>query len=262
MSKKTKKTSTSKRQAFKEERRRKERQRRILTIVAIIGTALVLIGLIMAPSIQAALAPVGDYVQITPQDWPLADGTAIGDPNAPVLVEVFEDFTCSACKNYTENIEPLVITNHAAVGEIYYVFYNYPFLDDNSPIKDSDRAAIASMCAAEQNRFWDYHRILYANLNHTANEFNEKRLAAFAEELDLDMGEFNNCVKTKDVQDEINKDLAKGKEIGITGTPSVLVNGVIIKPGAQRHLLEVSESEISLIAKNADFHPFLFSAVR
>ena len=63
-------------------------------------------------------------------------------------------------------------------------------MDDNSPIKDSDRSAIASMCAAEQNRFWDYHKILYANLNHNADEFNEKRLTAFAEGLALDMGEF------------------------------------------------------------------------
>ncbi len=250
MSKKIKNTSISKRQAIREERRRKERQRRILTIVAIVGIALVLLGLIMAPSIQAALAPVGEYVQITPQDWPLADGTAIGDPDAPVLVEVFEDFTCSACKNYTETIEPFVITNHAVVGEVYYVFYNYPFLDDNSPIKDSDRAAIASMCAAEQNRFWDYHRILYANFNYTPNEFNDKRLAAFAEELDLDMGEFNNCVKTKDVQDEINKDLSKGNEFGITGTPTILVNGINIKPGYVPSYEEIKTAIDSAVASS------------
>ena len=250
MSKKIKKSSTSKRQAIREERRRKERQRRILTIVAIIGIALVLIGLIMTPSIRAALSPVGDYVQITSQDWPLAKGTAIGDPDAPVLVEVFEDFTCSACKNYTENIEPLVITNHAAVGEIYYVFYNYPFLDDNNPIKDSDRAAVASMCAAEQNRFWDYHRILFANLNHTADEFNEKRLAAFAEDLDLEMGEFNKCMKMKDVQDEINKDLAKGKEIGVIGTPTVLVNGIDIKPGHVPSYEEINTAIEAAVAKS------------
>jgi protein-disulfide isomerase len=250
MSKKKKNKSTSKRQIIREERRRKERQRRILTIVAIVGIALVLIGLIKAISIRAGRAPVGDYVQITPQDWPLADGTAIGDPDAPVLVEVFEDFTCSACKDYTENIEPFVITNHAAVGEIYYVFYNYPFLDDNSPIKDSDRAAIASMCAAEQNRFWDYHRILYANLNYTANEFNEKRLTAFAEELDLDMGEFNNCMKSKDVQDEINKDLSRGNEIGVTGTPTILVNGIDIKPGYVPSYEEIKTAIEAAVTKN------------
>ena len=231
MAKKERKQKISKRQLLKQERQKRQRQKRIITLVTIIGIALILIGMVIVPTVRTSLDPVGDFDQVTPEIIPLADGTAIGDPESPVKVEVFEDFKCSACKNYTENIEPLIINNHASKGEIYYVIYNYPFLDDESPTKDSDRAAIASQCAAEQNRFWDFHKILYANLSYTPNEFSEKRMFAFAESLDLDMEKFTECYEENSVQSIIDENLKLGPQMGVTGTPSVFVNGVNIKPG-------------------------------
>lgn len=230
MTKRERKPKTSKRQLLKQERQKRERQKRLLTLIIIIGIALVLIGLVIVPTVRTSLDPIGDFVQITPETIPLADGTAIGDPNSPVKVEVFEDFKCSACKNYTEGIEPYVISNHAAKGEIYYVIYNYPFLDDESPTKDSDRAAVASQCAAEQNRFWDFHKLLYSNLTYTPNEFSEERIFAFAESLNLDMEKFTECYQDNSVQAIIDENLKLGPQMGVTGTPSVFVNGVNIKP--------------------------------
>jgi len=225
------KPKLSKRQALREERKRREQRKRLFTILAIIGAAIIIIGLVLIPTIQTSRAPVGEFVQITPAVIPLAEGTAIGDPDSPIKVEVFEDFKCKACKSYSEVFEPQVIENHASKGEIYYVIYNYPFLDDQNPVKDSDRAAYASECAAEQNRFWDYHKLIYANLNFVPNEFSEKRLTAFAESLGLDMEAFSSCMDSTDVKTIINNNLARGSQMGVTGTPSVFVNGTDIKPG-------------------------------
>ncbi|HEX6303967.1 MAG TPA: thioredoxin domain-containing protein, partial [Anaerolineales bacterium] len=133
---------------------------------------------------------------------------------------------------FTEDIEPLVIENYVSGGQVRYVFRHFPFLDDQAAGSESDQPASASMCAAEQGRFWDYHDMLFANWNgENQGAFIDKRLVAFAEALNLDMDEFNACFEQNEYQDVIAEDLAAGRQAGVTGTPSVLVNGSMISPG-------------------------------
>jgi protein-disulfide isomerase len=231
MSKKRKSKKPTRRQELREKRKRQEQRQRILIILGILVAALVIMGVILAPNILESQQPVGEYKQITPGNYPLADRSKLGDPNAPVLIEVFEDFKCIACQGYSTQIEPLVIDNHVAAGEVYYIFYQYPFLDDRSSVKDSDRAAAASLCAREQDRFWDYKKMLFENYSGTQNEFNNKRLVAFAESLGLDSALFTECLEDNIYSDEITDNIALAIEKGVTGTPSIFVNGINIKPG-------------------------------
>lgn len=224
--------SPSKRQLIREKRRQERRRQRLVTILLIAGGALLIAALLIAPSIRNALTPVGEIVQITPESRPMADGRALGEAEAPVTIEVFEDFQCPACKTFTEDIEPLVVENYVAGGQVRYVFRHFPFLDDQVAGSESDQPANASMCAAEQGRFWDYHDMLFANWNgENQGAFIDKRLVAFAEALNLDMDEFNACFEQNEYQDVIAEDLAAGRQAGVTGTPSVLVNGRMISPG-------------------------------
>ena len=120
----------SKRQAMRLERQRKERQRRLVTILAVVAVSAVLVFLLVIPTIQQLTAPVGEIVEITPKAYPdSVDGLAIGNPNAPVKIEIFEDFQCSACVSFTEYIEPQVIAELVETGQAYYVFRHFPFLD-------------------------------------------------------------------------------------------------------------------------------------
>ena len=82
-----------------------------------------------------------------------------------------------------------------------------------------------------QGRFWDYKDILFANFGSGQGGFSDKRLSAFAESLGLDVKEFDACMKEKRYQAEIDESLALGDSYGVTGTPSVFVNGVDVKPG-------------------------------
>jgi protein-disulfide isomerase len=231
MDKKSSKAPMSKRQAMREERAKKQRQQRIITVVAIAAVALVVVGLIIVPSIQSSNAPVGEFTRITSAPKAQVDGTRMGDANAKVKIEIFEDFKCSACQSYGAYIEPQVIAEIIQTGKAYYIFYQYPFLDDRSASKDSDNAANAALCAAAQNRFWDYKEMLFANLNYVESEFSDKRLSAFAESLGLDTEAFNACLDDRQYQDQINQDLALGQQMGVTGTPSVFVNGKDVSPG-------------------------------
>jgi protein-disulfide isomerase len=200
-------------------------------IGGIVVVALLLVGLIALPAIQDSSTPVGEFNRITPVDYPNENGTTLGDPNAKVTIDLFEDFQCHACQSYTESIEPQVISQLVATGKAKYVFHQYPFLDDGYADKSSDNAANASECAAEQNRFWDYKAILYANRNGVVGEFNDQRLTAFAESLGLDMNQFNTCYSERRYQDQIDADLQLGKEMDVQGTPSVFVNGENVSPG-------------------------------
>ena len=231
-----------KRQLMRERREQQARRQRLITVLIVVGVALVLVALIAVPAIQSATEPVGEFVEITPKSFPEEDGLFLGDPNAPVKIEVFEDFKCSACKGYSEQIEPLVISELVEPGTVYYAFRQYPFMDDQARVKDSDNSANASMCAADQNRFWDFKTMLYANLNFEANEFNDKRMVAFAESLDLDMKSFNQCYEDRAMQSAIDEDIALGGEFEVSGTPSVYVNGVQIKPGYVPSFEEISQA--------------------
>jgi len=218
----------SKRQMIRAKRERQVRMRR-LGVIGIIAVGALLVA---AALIYPSLRPIGEIVTVEPNQRPLAEGTAMGDPNAPVVIDVFEDFQCPACLTYSEEVEPLITETYVANGQVYYVFHHYPFLDSNSITKESHQAANASMCAAEQDLFWEYHDILFANWNgENAGAFSDRRLVAFAETLDLDMEQFTECFEENRYQDEIQADFNLGMEMGVTGTPSVFVNGQQISPG-------------------------------
>ena len=225
-------SSPSKRQVLKEQRAKKQRQQRLFVIGGIVVVALLFILLLALPSIQEAATPVGAIATITSKGLEEKGDATLGDPNAPVKIEVFEDFQCPACRTYSETIEPRIIDSYVTPGKVYYVFRQFPFIDDKAPTKESDQAANSSLCAAEQKRFWDYHDMLFANWNgENQGSFSDRRLKAFAETLKLDMNAFNTCFAAKRFQQIINAGLADGQRLGVTGTPSVFVNGTQITPG-------------------------------
>ena len=213
----------------REERRAKMQREQQRQRLRIIGLIVLGAGLLVFAIIWPQIRSVGEIVTVTPAALPDADGLSLGDPDAPVTIDVFEDFQCPACQRFTESVEPLVIQNLVADGRARYVFHNYPFLDGNGAGSsgESDQAANAAMCANEQDRFWEMHSILYANLGgENRGAFSNRRLQAMAESIGLDMDTFNACFAENRYEEEIQADFELGQQMGVTGTPTVFVNGV------------------------------------
>ena len=226
--------SLNKRDAIKAQRTKKKRQKRMSTVLWAIGIIILVVILFASPTIINALKPAGAFVQITPMAYPMQNGKAIGNPNAKVKIMVYEDYQCPSCKLFTENDEKQLLTSsYITDGQVSYEVMMYPFIDTNSITKESHQAANASMCALEQERFWDYHAILFANQGTVENggAFTDKRLQAFAQSLSLDMTAFNSCFKANKYSAEIEAEYQQGVTAGVTGTPGVFLNGQLVTPG-------------------------------
>jgi len=220
----------SKRQARREQVRRKEQRGRLIGIGLISIGAIFVAFLIIYPNFK----PVAEVVMPELQTYPQAAQTALGDPNAPVKIDVYEDFQCPACGKYTRETESLIIKNLVATGKVYYVFHNYPFIDGAGAGSngESDQAASAAMCAAEQNLFWEMHATIFANWNgENQGAYSDRHLTAIAKAAGLDMSAFNSCFESKKFTDEIQADFDGGNAVGVQGTPSVFVNGTFVTPG-------------------------------
>lgn len=240
----------SKRQEHREKVERQRKRSRLITIGLITLGAVIVVFAFVAPTLQDA----GEIITVTPAALPSANGLTLGDPNASVTIDVFEDFQCPACQYYTDSIETLIIQNLLSSGDVKYTFHNYPFLDGNGAGNngESDQSANASMCANEQGKFWEMHSVIYANWNgENQGNLSDVRLVAMAEAAGLEMDAFNDCFRSNKYQDDIQADFELGQTMGVSGTPSVFVNGVKVgQPGKIATYQEIADAV--QLALNAD----------
>lgn len=196
----------------------------------------------LVPALKAQMEPVQEIVTVEVVNLPNPNGLTLGDVNAKVTIEVFEDFQCPACKQFSDQIEPLIVQNLVATGKAKYMFRHYPFIDGLGAEDggESDQAANATMCANEQGKFWEMKSVLYANWNgENQGAFNDRRLEAMADSLHLDMNSFRDCFSSNTYIDLIQSDYEYGNDMDVYGTPTVLVNGV--KVGEKGYIASYQE---------------------
>lgn len=160
----------------------------------------------------------------------LADGTAIGRADAPVVIEAFEDFGCSHCLHFTATIEPHLFEEYVARGKVRFVYRYFPLQ------QVTGLAAIAAQCAAEQDRFWEYHKLLFiaqAEANNKSGPglgiaFGPDGLRTVAERAGLDSAGFEACVAGDAVFNTVQGDLREANSLGLRGTPSFVINGEVL----------------------------------
>jgi protein-disulfide isomerase len=158
---------------------------------------------------------------LTPDQRALIEsGTApsFGPANAKVVLVEFSDFQCPYCALATNAIKQVRDTYG---DRVRFVFRQFPLTYHiNAHI-----AAQASLAANAQGKFWDYHDLLFENQQ--ALELSD--LEKYAEQLRLDVRSFKNAVRSETIQKAVAADLELGSEVGVTGTPSVFINGVRVR---------------------------------
>lgn len=147
----------------------------------------------------------------------LEKGPALGSPSAPVTIVEFSDFRCSFCKKFWADTLPKLKKSYFEKGTAQFIFRHFAILG-----KQSEQAALASECAAEQGKFWQYHDKLFSN--QAALGFTDSKLKEYAGELRLQQAKFNGCLTTGKYNSKVEKETVTAAYLGGRGTPMFLVN--------------------------------------
>ena len=139
----------------------------------------------------------------------------LGPASAPVTLVVFSDFQCPYCKNYSTTLKELP-KNYGK--KVRLVFRQFPL---TSMHRFAQKAAEASLCAAEQGRFWEMHDLLFQDSKSLENS----DLKAKAVKLGLNSAAFNVCLDQSRTGGRIREDIRAGAGAGVDGTPALFVNG-------------------------------------
>jgi protein-disulfide isomerase len=172
----------------------------------------------------------------SPQASPAATeelrGFLVGDPDAPVTLQIYADYQCPHCRTFANQIEPQLIEDYVAPGDVRIEFLDFtvvgvPGLDalsDDS--RESVQAAEAAMCAAEQDAYLSYRSALFSGeMRPNSGAFSDENLIAMADELGLDTERFTECLETGVYEDAVISFVYLAIERGVQGTPSLSING-------------------------------------
>jgi protein-disulfide isomerase len=146
-----------------------------------------------------------------------ATGPAKGPANAPVTIVEFSDFQCPFCSRLT----PTLAEVEKKYGDkVRLVFRQYPL-----PFhQNAQKAAEASLCAADQGKFWELHDAMFGN----QQELGVDQLKAKAASLGLNADKFNKCLDSGEKNEAIQADIKAGSAAGVSGTPAMFINGRFI----------------------------------
>lgn len=146
------------------------------------------------------------------------DDPWFGTRDSKVIIVEFSDFQCPFCARAAPTVNQIKET----YGErVLFVYRDFPL---NSIHPKALKAAEAAQCAFEQEKFWEYHDVLFEKQQewsvHGISKFKE-----YASDLGLETESFNNCLDSGKYSDEVLDDLDSGREVAVTGTPTFFING-------------------------------------
>lgn len=144
-----------------------------------------------------------------------------GDPSAPITLIEFADFQCPNCGRFARNTAPQIMASYVETGKVNIVYKHFPI---RGP--DSMTASLAAQCAGDQEKFWEFHDALFNNQKAEGSGWaSVENMKGFASQLGLNRNEFDSCLDSQKYKSLVEGDLAFGREIGVSGTPTfVIVN--------------------------------------
>jgi protein-disulfide isomerase len=124
-------------------------------------------------------------------------------------------------------------------GKVKLVFKNFPLRMHRYAME----AAMAAMAADKQGKFWKFHDRLFLEYN----QLSDQKIRDIAENLGLNMAEFDKQMKSPEMRAKIEKDILEGRQAAVTGTPTVFINGRRVRNWSPNELQTLINRELTKV---------------
>jgi len=169
-----------------------------------------------------------------PVPVPIQGAPSKGPANARIVMVEFSDFECPFCAKAAGKVDTIL---KAFPNDARLVYKQYPI--DTHP--NAAMAAAASLAAHAQNKFWPMHDQLFANGRHLS----PGKITEIAKAIGLDMARFQADLKSAKFKPVVDKDVADGEKLAVSGTPTFFINGKRYNGPLEMEMLKpILESEL------------------
>jgi protein-disulfide isomerase len=164
-----------------------------------------------------------------------------GPVSAPVTIVMFGDFQCSACARTAPMLKKAI---SEFPGKVRFVARDFPLENIH---KNAFAAALAAGAANAQGKFFEYSDLLYRN----QDALDVASLRKYAEQIGLNVKQFEIDFSAAKTAAEVRKDMADGRSYGVGGTPTIFVNGIKVRRLSTEDFREAIENALAAPAANS-----------
>lgn len=167
---------------------------------------------------------------ITAETFRYEKQPVLGSQDAPVKIVEFADFKCPSCKQFNDTILPQLKKDFVDNGTVQLYYMNYPVI---SPNGDSRTAAMAAEAVYHQNpeEFWKFYDAVFAQQQDERTTWaTSEFLVDIAKQagLKVDFGQLKEDIDNETFAQNVKDDEAIANQIGVSGTPTIYVNGKVV----------------------------------
>ena len=196
----------------------------LVSLGAVLIGALIIVfaGGIFGGGTKDLVTPPTSYSGITQTD------ESVGSATAPVVIEVFSDFQCSACKLFVTTELPSLLTDFVRPGLVRIEDKDIDIIDRGSST-ETLRLAVGAACAAEQGKYWPFHDLVFWNQGReNRGDHTNELIARIATAAELDMTAWGSCITRTDLAQAITTRTTDATGAGINSTPTLRINGQVL----------------------------------
>jgi protein-disulfide isomerase len=195
--------------------------------MALVSAAALTVGAVLIFLALPKATPRGDELIGSPVAYPagLIRSDVIGSATAPVVIELYADFQCPACKLFVTGQIHRLVDEFVVPGTVRIEAKDIAFLGRGNPDESLELAAGAA-CATEQDRYWQYHDLVFWNQGReNKGDHDAAFITQVADSAGVDLTTWEACFARSDVRPPISSRTQAAIAAGVQSTPTLIVNG-------------------------------------
>lgn len=143
----------------------------------------------------------------------------LGNPSAPATIIEYASLTCPYCRKFHLNVYPRVKKELIDTGKVRYIIREFPIG------RSAGTAAIVARCAPDKDYFTLYDKFLKQQSKWVSQKVRPDAIFAVASQTGMTREAFNACLNNKEVEEGLRTVKQRGREFGVSGTPTFFING-------------------------------------